>query len=191
MLSPHDSLKKLRNGNERYVAEQPLSHELARTRSQLTESQQPFAVILGCADSRVSPEIIFDQTLGDLFTIRVAGNIVGSLERESIQFATDVLGVKLVVVLGHTGCGAVQATIDSHKAPSENFKSLTSKIRPHIAHILNSAANHASIADDAVEANVRATVKELEAAPFLANNDKVVVVGAVYDLESGNVRFYD
>ncbi len=177
MISAKDALQKLIDGNKRYVTG---DNSLHTHKSDLADGQKPFAVVIGCSDSRVAPEIVFDQGSGELFVVRVAGNVVGPLERGSVEYAVEHLGVQLVIVLGHTGCGAVNATLSELENPSQNLshglKSIVENIKPSvIAADLN--------IDEAIRENVRTSVKNLEF------EGDVQVVGAEFCLESGAVTF--
>ncbi|MCP4144359.1 MAG: carbonic anhydrase [bacterium] len=177
MISAKDALQKLIDGNKRYVTG---DNSLHTHKSDLVDGQKPFAVVIGCSDSRVAPEIVFDQGSGELFVVRVAGNVVGPLERGSVEYAVEHLGVQLVIVLGHTGCGAVNATLSELENPSQNLshglKSIVENIKPSvIAADLN--------IDEAIRENVRTSVKNLEF------EGDVQVVGAEFCLESGAVTF--
>ena len=166
------------------------------------EGQEPFAVILGCSDSRVPVEIVFDQGLGDLFVIRVAGNIVAPSQVGSIEFAADRFGTRLVVVLGHEHCGAVEATVDSllypNRPQSRNLKSILDRITPAVKGLMASAdtsADHDALVDQAVRANVRASVNQLrlgsDILEQLIREDGLLVVGAEYSIKTGKVDFFD
>jgi carbonic anhydrase len=167
--------------------------------SRLGESQEPFAVVLGCSDSRVPPEIVFDQGLGDLFVIRVAGNIVAPSQVGSVEFAAERLGTRLVVVLGHTRCGAVTATLealrDSTGAMSPNLRSITDRIRPAVEPTLRGqwADDFDAAVDRAVRSNVRASVHRLRQGSAvlddLAGSGELIVMGAEYSLDTGVVVF--
>lgn len=197
------AFNRLVEGNRRFAAGEPLSANLSieERRAQLIESQAPSAVILGCSDSRAPAEILFDQGLGDLFVIRVAGNIVAPSGIGSIEYAVEALGVRLIVVLGHSSCGAVRATVDELKVPRENrspnLESIVSRISPSVQPLLD-----ADITDDAnelvnhaVRANIRASVRHLKAgSPIVEkwiDEDFLFVVGAEYSLETGLVEFFD
>lgn len=185
MKSAPNALKRLIEGNERFVRGEPHNFVNQDQRAALVKDQTPFAVILGCSDSRVPHEIVFYQGLGDLFVIRVAGHVAGPLELESIRFATDVLGTNLVVVLGHTECGAVKAAIQNFDDPTSGFESLIEKIRPNIAQ-----ARQLSDTTKSVTAHTLATVDEVRDASRGFDNPPTVV-GAVYDLETGAVDFLE
>ena len=166
------------------------------------DGQEPFAVILGCSDSRVPVEIIFDQGLGDLFVIRVAGNIVAPSQIGSIEFAADRFGTRLVVVLGHENCGAVGATVDAllypNRPQSKSIKSILDRITPAVAGLMKDAdtsSDHDALVDEAVRANVRASVNQLyhgsEILEQLIKEDGLLIVGAEYSIKTGVVEFFD
>lgn len=203
MLSPEDALQRLREGNRRFVAGMGRAGSLTSPmrRRELVSGQQPFAVVLGCSDSRVPPEIVFDQGLGHLFVIRVAGNVVAPHQLGSVEYAVEVLGTRLVVVLGHTGCGAVQVTLDALRGAADtlspHLRSLVDRVRPAVAPVLAKEAggNPQELMREAVRANVRAAVEHLgEESEILRRrleSDELRVVGAEYSLESGVVEFFD
>lgn len=185
------ALEWLLEGNRRFVEGRPRhDFESQRRRMMLTEGQHPFGVVLGCADSRVPPELIFDFGLGDLFVIRVAGNVVADDEAGSIEYAIAHLDVPLVLVLGHEGCGAVTAALGKHGNEVAELDGLLRMIQPAVADI-DPSLPEASRIHLGVEANVRQSVKRLleiaerEARP---DEERVLVVGAVYELDTGNVR---
>jgi carbonic anhydrase len=163
--------------------------------------QEPFAVILGCSDSRVPIEIVFDQGFGDLFVIRVAGNIVASSQIGSIEFAAERFGTRLVVVLGHTQCGAVQATLEELRRPTENqsrgLRSIVDRIRPSVEGLLASELghDHDALMQHAVRANIRVSANYLRHGSHIIEdhieNDGLRVVGAEYSLDTGVVEFFD
>jgi carbonic anhydrase len=165
------------------------------------EQQQPFAIILGCSDSRVPAEIVFDQGLGELFVIRVAGNIVAPSQVGSVEFAASRYGTRLVVVLGHSQCGAVLATIDSLRQPSavesRNVGSIVARIRPVVEPLMETNLGHdlGALTSAAVRANVRASVNHLRHGSAvleqLGREGGLMVVGAEYSLETGVVQFFD
>lgn len=203
MISAQEALQRLREGNQRYVEETRSSDTLTGRvrRRAVAESQEPFAVILGCSDSRVPAEIIFDQGLGDLFVIRVAGNIVAPSQIGSVEFACDRFGLRLVVVLGHSNCGAITATLEElnrgSKEQSRHLRSIVDRIRPSVQAFLGT-----SIANDqdvlihhAVRANIRMSANHLrhgsDILEQLIENNGLLVVGAEYNLETGVVEFFD
>jgi carbonic anhydrase len=203
MISADEALERLRQGNRRFVSE-VRSHENLTTearRSELASGQEPFAIILGCSDSRVPAEIVFDQGLGDLFVIRVAGNIVAPSQIGSVEFAAERAGARLVVVLGHTKCGAILATLEALKQPggnhSRNLRSIVDRISPSVEALLSTELRHNpdELVRQAVRANVRASANQLrhgsDIVEDLIQNDGLRVVGAEYSLETGLVEFFD
>ncbi|HGY91307.1 MAG TPA: carbonic anhydrase [Planctomycetes bacterium] len=203
MTSALQALADLREGNQRFVdsRERDATKSDAARRRALVQGQAPRAIILGCSDSRVPAEIIFDQGLGDLFVIRVAGNIVAPSQVGSVEFAADRFGTRLVVVLGHSHCGAVAATLSTlaneQAPPSSNLRSIVDRIRPHI-HALwegSSACDPDALMQEAVRANIRASVDHLKHGSAILENlgreSGLLVVGAEYDLESGVVDFFE
>ena len=197
-----DALQRLRDGNRRFAEDCP-EHVVAdeARRRALASGQAPFAIVVGCADSRVPAEIVFDQGVGDLFVIRVAGNIVQPSQIGSVEFACAAFETRLVVVLGHSACGAIRATLDAIAAPDEplsrNIRAIVDFIRPSIAPILEQggASDEDAIVEQAVRANVRASVRLLrEGSEFirgLERDDGLLIVGAEYSLETGVVEFFD
>ena len=202
MISASEALERLRAGNRRFIAGDHTIDELASGvhRSALVSGQWPIAAILGCSDSRVPVEVVFDQGFGDLFVIRVAGNIVAPSQIGSVEFAAERLGTRLVVVLGHTRCGAVTATLeDLQRSTSQswNMDSIVSRIRPSVEGLLSTDLKHdrERLIDEAVRANVRASVNQLrhgsEVLEQLIRRDGLRVIGAEYALETGVVDFFD
>jgi len=203
MVSARDALALLLDGNRRFV-EDVRSRDTLPARGRrlaLSSSQEPFAVILGCSDSRVPVEIVFDQGLGDLFVIRVAGNIVAPSQIGSVEFAAERFGTRLVVVMGHTHCGAIAATLEVIAAPPGarhgNMQSIVSRIRPAIESLARTelARDPERLRHEAMRANVRASVNHLrhgsEVIEHLADHDDLLVVGAELDLTTGVVDFFD
>jgi carbonic anhydrase len=203
MLSALQALERLREGNARFASDIRSHATIARRthRGDLADGQEPFAIILGCSDSRVPAEIVFDQGLGDLFVIRVAGNIVAPSQIGSVEFAASKFGTRLVVVLGHSRCGAVEATLEALQRPtttqSRNLHSIVDRVRPSVEALLATDLRHdpASLIRDAVRANVRVSAGQLrhgsELLESLIARDGLLVVGAEYSLESGTVDFFD
>ncbi len=203
MISARDALALLKDGNLRFVSDDRNRDAITSRvrRLQLTASQEPFAAILGCSDSRVPVEIVFDQGLGDLFVIRVAGNIVAPSLIGSVEFAAEQFGTRLVVVLGHTQCGAIDATLQQLRRPRENqshnLHSIVDLIRPSIEGLLTTDLKHdlPALARAAVRANIRASVKNLrhgsDIIEQLIQKAGLMVVGAEYSLETGVVEFFD
>ena len=203
VMSATDALERLREGNRRFAAglyslEARASH---LRRADLLGGQEPFAIILGCSDSRVPAEIVFDQGLGDLFVIRVAGNVVAPSQVGSVEFAAAKFGTPLVVVLGHSQCGAIAATLEELIQPagnsSRNLRSIVNRIRPSVETLLATELRHDpdALAREAVKANVRASVDHLrhgsEILEELVAGGGVRIVGAEYSLETGLVEFHE
>ena len=203
MLSAVEALAHLRNGNRRFVANQSRasvasSHD---RRAALVTGQEPFAIVLGCSDSRVPAELVFDQGFGDLFVIRVAGNVVAPSQVGSVEFAAARFGTRLVVVMGHSKCGAVLATLEEllgrTTTHSRNLRSIVDCIRPSVEPLLlgRRERHPDSLMRDAVRANVRAAANHLrrgsELLQQLIRTDGLLVVGAEYSLETGVVTFFD
>ena len=203
MIDAAAALARLREGNRRFAAgERHIDAQINQARrTDLADGQEPFAVILGCSDSRVPVEIVFDQGLGDLFVIRVAGNIVASSQVGSVEFAAARFGTRLVVVLGHSQCGAVLATLEELQRPthlqSQNLRSIVDRIRPSVEELLASELRHDAdaLVRHAVRANIRASENHLrhgsETLERLAQKNGLSVVGAEYSLETGVVDFFD
>ncbi len=201
MINAEQALARLKQGNQDFVEQNPVNIEIdAKRRNELTDTQSPFAIILGCSDSRAPAELIFQQGLGDLFVIRVAGNIVAPSQIGSIEFATEAFGTRLVVVMGHSRCGAVGAAINQLQQPSEqrspNLHSIVSRISPHIKPLLRgSDQDPDTLYKAAVRANIDASVLRLKHGSDILyhqiKNEELKIVGAEYDLESGVVNFFD
>jgi carbonic anhydrase len=195
------ALARLRAGNARFVASigKPADALAARPVA-LTREQRPSAIILGCSDARVPAEIVFDQGLGDLFVIRVAGNIVAPSQVASVEFAAARFGTRLVVVLGHTQCGAVLATLEELQLPPEqrsrNLSSIVDRVRPSVETFLHTELRRDldAVVHHAVRANVRTSVDHLRHGSRVLEQlagDGLRVVGAEYSLETGKVEFFD
>ena len=191
-------LHELELGNKRFVAGESEMPEILEHRRALAGGQQPKAVILGCADSRVPPEMIFDQGLGDLFVVRVAGNTAGAAQVASIEYAVTELEVPLIIVLGHSGCGAIKAVIDrlknGGKPPSDDLDHLLNCIQPAVEPLMgNNAMDEHQLVSAAVSANVELTMALLTSRSSILSqrvvNGKLMIVGAEYSLESGIVEF--
>jgi carbonic anhydrase len=198
-----EALARLRDGNRRFVANLSVAKgatDPAR-RAALLSGQEPFAIVLGCSDSRVPAELVFDQGLGDLFVIRVAGNIVAPSQVGSVEFAAARFGTRLVVVMGHSQCGAVMATLEEvlgrATTQSRNLRSIVDRVRPSVEAILSGReeADPDALMRDAVRANVRASASHLrhgsELLERMIRTEGLLVVGAEYSLESGVVTFFD
>lgn len=202
MIDAREALARLRDGNRRFVddvrSEEGLPNRTRR--QQLATGQEPFAIILGCSDSRVPAEIVFDQGLGELFVIRVAGNIVAPSQIASVEFAADRFGTRLVVVLGHSMCGAVQATIEelgrSSEEQSRSLRSIVDRIRPAVEPMVEVHGGGCpdTLMHRAVRANIRASANQLRHGSQLLEQligNGLCVVGAEYSLETGLVDFFD
>jgi len=201
-VSAHEALERLRKGNRRFASGE-LSDDTRPSHSRVAAlaGQAPFAIILGCSDSRVPAEIVFGQGLGDLFVIRVAGNIVAPSQVGSVEFAAASFGTRLVVVLGHSDCGAILATLDEIQQPAEsqspNLRSIVDRVRPSIEGLLQSELRHdrEALVRHSVQANVRASAELLrhgsEILEDLIIGEGLRVVGAEYSMETGIVEFFD
>ena len=203
MISAQEALERLRKGNARFVSD-VRSHETLSSqarRNEVAAGQEPFAIILGCSDSRVPAEIVFDQGLGDLFVIRVAGNIVASSQVGSVEFAVARFATRLVIVLGHTQCGAVLATLEELQQPtgsqSRYLRSIVDRVRPSVEALLATElrSDPEVLVQQAVRANIRASVDRLRQGSWvledLIEKDELLVVGGEYSLETGIVEFFD
>lgn len=203
MISAQEALERLIEGNRRFVSDvlgrgAPTSQTRRR---ELAAGQEPFAIVLGCSDSRVPAEIVFDQGLGDLFVIRVAGNIVAPSQVGSVEFAAERFGTRLVVVLGHSRCGAILATLEELGRPSKdqsrNLRSIVDRVRPSVEPLLATELGHQpeALVREAVRANIRVSANHLrhgsEVLEQLIQGDGLLVVGAEYSLETGVVDFFD
>ncbi len=202
MLTAQEALIQLQEGNQRFVeGKSTRNTNYTQRRNELVDGQTPFAIILGCSDSRVPTEIVFDQGLGDLFVIRIAGNIVAPSQIGSIEFAVETFQTPLVVVLGHTGCGAVAATLNQIRQPqasrSQHLRSIVERIRPAVeplSEIWTDLA-HEQLLERAIRSNVRMSVNQLRhGSSFLEkmyDSGSLWIVGAEYSLESGEVDFFE
>lgn len=200
MLSAVEALARLREGNQRFV-ECVQGGAAIASRPVLTSGQDPIAIILGCSDARVPAEIVFDQGLGDLFVIRVAGNIVAPSQVGSVEFAAERFGTRLVVVLGHTQCGAIAATIEELQRPhanrSRNLSSIVDRVKPSVQALMNTDLGEdlGALSREAIRLNIRASVDHLRhGSPVLEQlglQEGLRVVGAEYDVGSGAVAFLD
>ena len=202
-ITAREALERLRSGNQRFAAGLRSMEVLAThtRRADLLKGQEPFAIVLGCSDSRVPAEMVFDQGLGDLFVIRVAGNVVAPSQVGSVEFAAAKFGTPLVVVLGHSRCGAIEATLDELRQPairqSRNLRSIVNRVRPSVEALLATELRDdpEALAREAVRANVRASVDHLrhgsEILEELVASRGLRIVGSEYSLETGLVDFHD
>jgi carbonic anhydrase len=202
VIPPAEALARLRDGNRRFVEGQLIDQGLSRKEFRaLAANQAPFAIILGCSDSRVPAELVFDQGFGDLFVIRVAGNIVAPSQVGSVEFAASKFGTKLVVVMGHSQCGAITAAVeellDGATNESSNLRSIVDRVRPAVQSVMagRGSMDRASLIREAVRANVRASVDHLRHGSALLESlierQGLVIVGAKYSLDTGIVTFLD
>jgi carbonic anhydrase len=203
MISAQEALDRLRDGNRRFVANAQAANGFpGQTRpADVATSQQPFAIVLGCSDSRVPAEIVFDQGLGDLFVIRVAGNIVAPSQVGSVEFAAIRFSTRLVVVLGHSQCGAILATLEELRRPREdqsrNLLAIVDRVRPSVEALLATELRHdfGALVREGVRANIRASVNHLrhgsQILEQLIQEEGLRVVGAEYSLETGVVEFLE
>lgn len=185
VINANKALKILLAGNQRFVSEKNQHpHQSKSILAKLSQDQYPFAAILGCADSRVPAEIIFDQGIGDLFVVRVAGNVASDITIGSLEYTTSVLGTPLIVVLGHERCGAVQAAL-AKKTASGKINSIIAQIKPALINVEN-------IGDNAVLANIKYQMQRLQSkSPILeklVKAGKLKIIGAIYDLDTGKVK---
>ncbi len=207
-IDPKDALKRLKQGNQNYSQGKNEDIDIYQQREKLIDAQYPFAAILSCADSRVVPELMFNQALGDLFVVRVAGNFVNDDGLASLEYATEFLNTSLIVVLGHSNCGAVAAAIKTIKKQVQlegKLPNLVANIKPAIKDNLLTQLNDAdmdgklrenapSLLDSAITDNVLANVQKLAQSEVIGKriqNGEVMVIGAVYDLATGEVVFFD
>lgn len=183
-MDPKSALDRLMKGNERYLGNEevyPQNHQTKREAS--VAKQNPFAIVLGCSDSRMPPELVFDQSIGDIFSVRIAGNVVGETELDSVEFSSIYLGSSIIMVLGHQNCGAVEAVLANNTKDIEN-----------IAKHIEPAVKKGDSLVKATEDNIRNSVKRIKAsAPIakLIKEGKIDVVGAYYELSTGKVRLLD
>ena len=202
MISAGAALQRLREGNARFAADvSRRGTSSRRKRRELAFRQEPFAIVLGCSDSRVPAELVFDQGLGDLFVIRVAGNIVAPSQIGSVEFAAERFKTRLVVVLGHSSCGAIDATLEQLQRPAEQqspgLRSIVDRIRPAVQGLLAIEPRHGRehLLREAVRANIAHSATELrhgsDILEHLIRHEGLAVVGAEYSLESGVVAFFD
>jgi carbonic anhydrase len=198
MISAIEAVDRLVDGNQRFISDLPDSGSATR-HLPISDEPSPFAIILGCSDSRVPTEYVFNQGIGDLFVVRVAGNVVSPQLLGSIEYAAQCYGTKLVVVLGHTQCGAVLAALDKLQKPnvkhSHGVQSLVNSICPAINNIACSSLPHDEVIQHSVRANIRASVRQLRStSETLRQREQcngLTILGAEYSLESGQVDFFD
>lgn len=203
MVSADTALQRLREGNDRFVQGQTSHVEAVERihRGESVDSQSPFAIVLACSDSRVPIELVFDQGIGDLFVIRVAGNVVAPSQIGSVEFAAQQFGTKLVLVLGHTNCGAVVATLnelalrESRRSP--NLRAIVDRVRPAVEPVItrHETSEGEEVLRESVRANIHASVDHLSHGSRiieqLVNDRELVVIGAEYSIETGAVEFFN
>ncbi len=194
-LTADGALKKLVEGNARFAGNDPTQKDLGSARrTELTKGQHPLAVIVSCSDSRVPPEHVFDQGLGDLFVVRTAGNVVGSVDLGSVEYAVEHLKVPLVLVLGHQSCGAVKAAMEGGK-PEGHIGLVVKKIQPAVKKAEKESKDERAVLNTAIRLNVINTAaalrRESPLIKHLADEKKVKIAGGVYSLETGQVEFFD
>lgn len=202
MISAENALRRLRDGNARYVAGEagpaPGAHEARR--KEFLEMQSPFAIVLGCSDSRVPPEIVFGQDVGDLFVVRVAGNIAARSQVGSIEFAARIFGVRLIVVLGHSRCGAIEVVVEELRKPSvlqsDNLDFIVDKLRPSVEQIMAEGYGHdpdmlvAEVGRENVRRSMDALQQDSKIIGELIEHEDLVIVGSEYSLQTGVVEFF-
>jgi carbonic anhydrase len=196
MMSPQEALEILKSGNERFVNNLKVNRNLLQQVNETREGQWPFAAIVSCMDSRTSAELIFDQGLGDIFSIRIAGNIINDDILGSLEFATKVVGCKLIMVLGHSKCGAIKGACDHVQLG--HLSKLLAKIEPAVQQENetheNRTSGNAAFVENVAEINVRKSIDEVikssEIINELVTNGKLGIIGAMYDVATGTVQFY-
>ncbi|MGI9225440.1 MAG: carbonic anhydrase [Woeseiaceae bacterium] len=200
MSSAEESLQRLRDGNARFVAGERATSDHVARRQELATDQRPFAIVLGCSDSRVPVETIFDQGIGDLFVVRVAGNIAARSQIGSIEFAARTFGSRLVVVLGHSGCGAVEAAVDELRKPSalqsDNLEFIVERIRPSVEQVMTNGFGHdpemllAAVTRENVRRSMESLRQSSDIIAQLVDQDGLMITGAEYALRTGVVEFF-
>jgi len=196
-ISPSMALDLLKEGNKRFVSNLKINRNLLQQANETSDGQHPFAVILSCIDSRTSAELIFDQGLGDVFSVRIAGNIVNEDILGSMEFGCKVAGAKIIVVLGHTKCGAVKGACDN--VALGNLTGLIEKIKPAVDQEMSTTENrnssNSTFVENVAELNVSLSVKNiLLKSPIIAEmvkNEEITIVGGVHDISSGEVKFFE
>jgi carbonic anhydrase len=196
-ITPKMALQLLKDGNKRFVSNLKINRNLLQQANETSDGQHPFAVILSCIDSRTSAELIFDQGLGDIFSVRIAGNIVNEDILGSMEFGCKVAGAKIIVVLGHTKCGAVKGACDNVQLG--NLTGLIAKIKPAVEQEMTTKENRTSanseFVENVAELNVQLSVRNiLLNSPIIAEmvkNDEISIVGGVHEISTGEVKFFD
>jgi carbonic anhydrase len=196
-ITPTMALNLLKDGNKRFVNNLKINRNLLQQANDTSDGQHPFAVILSCIDSRTSAELIFDQGLGDIFSVRIAGNIVNEDILGSMEFGCKVAGAKIIIVLGHTKCGAVKGACDN--VTLGNLTGLIEKIKPAVDQEMitttNRNSSNSTFVENVAELNVSLSVKNiLLKSPIIAEmvkNEEITIVGGVHDISSGEVKFFE
>jgi carbonic anhydrase len=192
-VTPDEALGRLKQGNARFAHAALAAKDFSPTRREaLVAGQKPFAVIVCCSDSRVPPELVFDQGLGDIFVVRVAGNVVDPLVLGSVEYGVEHLHSPLVVVLGHQNCGAVQAAVAGGEAPAD-IEAIVARITPSVRRAQSQPSHPPDITELVTDLNVRNSLSAIAASPIvshLAHDGKVRVVGAKYHLDTGTVEWF-
>ena len=195
-MSGDESLLKLLEGNKRFISGQLTTKDCsAEKRQELTKGQHPFAIVLSCSDSRVPAEIVFDQGLGDIFVVRVAGNVVDPTTLGSIEYGAEHLNAPLLIILGHEQCGAVAATLDAKGKPEGNIGAILKKIMPAVKTAKAAKKDRAETLQIAIQENVRNTYRDImknsKIVPEMVHEGKLKVIGAEYYLGTGKVEIID
>lgn len=191
--SGSEAIQLLKSGNKRFTSGQIATKDISNDRRQelVTKGQKPFATVITCSDSRVPPELLFDQALGDLFVVRTAGNILDPIALGSVEYGVEHLLTPLVVVMGHEKCGAVQATVDGGEAPG-SIGAIVAKIKPSLEKAKAAGASGNELYEKTADENIKSTIADLKRSPIIKHfleDDKVIVIGAKYHLGSGEVVF--
>jgi carbonic anhydrase len=192
----NEALQKLMDGNKRFVSSSLAQKDLsAKKREELAKGQKPFATVLTCSDSRVPPEILFDQGLGDIFIVRVAGNIVDPIALGSIEYAAEHLNAPLLIILGHSKCGAVKATLESKGKPEGNIGAIVKKIMPAVDTAKKKGGTQDEILETAIKENVKNVyadvMKNSKIIPHLVEEGKLTIVAGEYDITTGKVEMIE
>ena len=191
-----EALQKLMDGNKRFVSGTLAQKDLsAKKREELAKGQKPFATVLTCSDSRVPPELLFDQGLGDIFVVRVAGNVVDPIALGSIEYAAEHLGSPLVLILGHSKCGAVKATLESKGKPEGNIGAIVKKIMPAVDAAKKKGGTQDEILETAIKENVKNVyadvMKNSKIIPHLVEEGKLMIVAGEYDITTGKIEMIE
>lgn len=193
--SPQQALDLLKEGNQRYISGQMMAQDVSEEKRQVlvNRGQKPLAVIVACSDSRVPPELIFDQGIGDLFIIRVAGNVLGPLTMGSVEYGVEHLHAPLLIIMGHNHCGAVKASVDGGEAPG-SIGAIVERIRPSVEIVRASRVTGDSVYEHVEDLNIQAMVAEVQASPVvkeMLHKGELRIWGAKYCQETGKVEFFE